>query len=131
MRKLFYVFFTLLCLMLICPLFASETQDPIITIFNSLVELIRNPKGLGVLGCISLSITIIISITKLDFMGNLFQKLNPYIQRALVVVLGQISGILIAVIGGVVWYEAIIAGLLSSGGAIAIYEVIKPFFKKK
>lgn len=132
MSKLLFVI--MFMVILITSIFAADAvagQDPVIGIVDSFIDLFKNGKALGVMGCISLAITIIIKILKLDFIGNLFGKLNPYIQRLLIVILGQASGILVSIISGISWWQAIITGLISSAGAVAIYEAAKPFFKKK
>lgn len=108
-----------------------EVVVPMKSVFESISDLVKNFKGLTSIGVFSAILVIIIQFLKTDVAGNFLKKLTPTMKRIIITVLGQVSGILIAVVGGMGWVDAIIAGLLTSGGAIAIFEVFKPLFEKK
>ena len=76
-------------------------------------------------------INIIVLILKSNWCHGWFGKRSALVKRILIIVLGQVFAILTAIIGGTSWTDAIISGLISSGGAMAIWEVIKPIFVKK
>ena len=110
------------------PWYVKATlEDPI----NKIAELITNWKAMGTLAIVSAIIIIIIQILKTKLVGGWFGKRSPLMKRAILVILGQISGIVLMVLGGIDWIPAIMTGLVTSGGAMSIYEVIKPFFAKK
>ena len=121
---------------------AVATAEPIIvateptpaqevdSIFKDITSLVQNWKSLGLLGAISALILLLTKIMKTKLMGEFFTKRHPLVQRAIVVTLGVISGVVVAMTTGVGWVPAIVTGLVGSGGAISIYEVFKPLFKK-
>ena len=109
----------------------SEVHVQIKDVFEAISLLIKNSKGLSGIGIASAIVVILIQLLKTEMLGNLMNKLPPFWKRILIVLLGQISGILIGVNSGMGWVNSIIAGLLTSGGAIAIYECLKPLFVKK
>jgi hypothetical protein len=96
-----------------------------------ILNLIKNWKSLGVLGIASSSIVILITFLRSPLMGDWFGEQTAIIKRLVIVVLGQILSVLVMMIDGSVWYIAIIQGLFISGGAMLIWESIKPFIKKK
>ena len=98
---------------------------------NAIVDLVTNWKAMGTLGIISAIIAIIIQLLKTKLVGNFFEKKSPLIKRAVLAILGVISGIVLMVLGGMAWMPALMTGLVTSGGGMVIYEVLKPFFKKK
>ena len=59
-----------------------------------------------------------------------FGKKSPIVKRIILTILGQGIGIVTVVYDGGVWYMAIVNGLLIQGGAIALYEQIKPLMGK-
>lgn len=113
--------FTLMVLFLMPVLaFAQITDvavveaDPVTALF----EIIAQWKTMGVLAR-SLSIVV--------FGTYLVQKFVTHGEwkRLIVTLLGVVNGIMIAVMQGTEWWQAIIIGLVSSGGGVAIYEAFK------
>ena len=92
---------------------------------------VENWKSLGGLGICSLILLFLISLLKSKFGMGLFKKLDPLVKRLVVTLLGQGVGIVGAMYGGAEWKIALVAGLLTSGGAVAIYEVTKPVLALK
>lgn len=95
------------------------------------VDLFKDYKGMGKLGLAIALLNLFIMFLKTNMMNGWFQKRKPATQRLLLVVFGQALGILLAMEGGLSPWSAVLGGLLTSGGAVAIYEVAKPFFKKQ
>lgn len=102
---------------------------PISDVFNDIAELVKNFKGLSGIGVSSALLAILLQFLKTDLAGGLLKNVNSNVIRIIVTVLGQVSGIIIGVAGGLGWLDSVIAGLLTSGGAVAIFEAVKPFFK--
>ena len=110
--------------------------DPALTLsqlFNMVIDLVTNWKILSGWVITSSILVILIGILKSNLTDALFlwHTKGPIIRRAVVVVLGQVLGIILAISTGVTWYSAIIIGLFTSGGAVIIYNVLKPLWKKK
>lgn len=104
---------------------------PMESVFDSIAELVKNYKGLKGIGLAAAIISIVFQLLKTALFGGLMDKAGPFLRRAVLTGMGLITAIVMAVAGGMSWIEALIAGLLSSGGAVALYEALKPFFKKK
>jgi len=113
--------------------FSQELEQPVPlqTVFEAIATLVKNWKGMSGIGIAAAILTLLVQILKTELLGGLLAKASPFLKRLLITVLGQFAGIVIAVNGGLGWIEAVVAGLLTSGGAVAIYEAIKPFFSKK
>jgi len=101
-------------------------------IIDAIVALISNWKVLGTWGIASSVLVIIVMILKSGFTDFLFKwnEQAPLVKRVIIVVLGQVIGIITTIATGTVWYSAVITGLFASGGAITIYEALKPLFAK-
>lgn len=112
----------------------DETPVPFGTLLESVGELIKNWKGLSGIGLASSLLALVIQALKTELLGGLLNKagpLGPNIRRLIIFVLGQISGIVLSFAGGKFsLVEAIITGLITQGGAVALYEHLKPFFKR-
>ena len=106
---------------------AEEVSD----VFKDITNLVQNYKSMGFVAFLSALILLLIKVMKTKLLGSFFTKQHPLVQRAIVVTLGVISGVLIAVTTGIGWVPALVTGLVGSGGAIAVYEVFKPLFAKK
>lgn len=113
-------------------IFAQESAPvPVEDIFKSISDLVKNYKGMKGIAIASSVLMVLIQVCKTEIMGRLISKANPFLNRVIITVCGQICGILMASNSGMSWLEAVITGLLTSGGAVAIYEAIKPLLKKK
>lgn len=131
--NLIFLFLTFCLLSMVAmPLLASEGEVVgLDVIVDSILALIKNWKGLGTLGALSSILVLLVQLLKTELLGGWFEGKAPLVKRALIVIFGVINGVILSVwTGGLSWMEAIMGGLLVSGGAMAIYEVIKPFIKK-
>lgn len=99
--------------------------------FASLMALIANAKTMGGVAIGAAVVAIIAQLLKSPFVGGFFEKLDPKIKRLVVFVLGQLYGVLFMISQGVGAVQALLVAVFSSGGAVALYELIKPFFEKK
>lgn len=112
----------------VVPIVPEAGTDDIIT---ALLNLIKNWKALGTLGAISGVIVIITMLMNSHLTDKWFSKQGPYVKRLLITVLGQVVSVITLVKGGMNWQAAMISGLIASGGAVAIYEALKPLLAKK
>lgn len=99
--------------------------DPIATIS----DLIKNWKKMSPVAIGAAIILILVQLLKHNIFGQFFHNIE--FKRSLITVLGVLYGVVYLVSVGTDWITALVVGLLSSGGAVAIYEAIKPFLKKK
>lgn len=139
--KRFFAIFTLFVLIPFTMVLAQTLGVPVIPevpvepTLSGLVDLVKflvtNWKLLGTWGISSTILVIVIAILKGPWSKDWFGSKSSLRKRLIIIVLGQILGIIHAVMGGAIWYMAIITGLIVSGGAIAIYESVKPLFSKK
>lgn len=91
---------------------------------------IENRKSLGGLGICILIMLFLVAFLKSKYSKSIFKNLSSGIKRLIIIVLGQIIGVIGAVWGGAIWYEAIVSGLFVSSGAVAIFEAVKPLLSK-
>jgi len=124
-------YFLTLAALLISTVALSQETVGLEQIGESILNLIRDFKTLGTLGVISAVITIIIQFFKSNLCGNWWGDKSSYVKRFVIVLLGQVVAIIGMVMTGSSWLAAVIAGLISSGGAVVIYEALKPLLKKK
>lgn len=92
--------------------------------FTNLMSLIMQWKTIGPLAGGALGVAVVVQLLK-QFVGDAFVY-----KRAAVTVLGVIYGVLLAMSKGMGAVEAIVTALLVSGGAVAIYEALKPTLQK-
>lgn len=111
-------------------LFAQEIPaNP--DIAKILMELFTDWKGLGGLGIGMSVIVLIAQLLNMTVVDKLFEgKVARIIKQALVLLLGQIYTVLFLVKSGTGGLNAVI-GLVASGGAMALYTVIKPLWEKE
>lgn len=98
-----------------------------------LVELFTNWSGLGSLGAAMSIIVLVVQVLKWTVLDKWFEKTHPavkIIKQAIVYLLGMVYSVLFAVEGGTQALQATI-GLLTGGGAIALYNILKPLWEKK
>lgn len=122
--KIKHVFWFLFLL----PVVAYAVDVPIVTPevepFSALMSLIMQWKTIGPLAGGAMGIAIAVQLLK-QFVGDAFQY-----KRLAVTALGVIYGVVLAMSKGMGAVEAIVTALLVSGGAVAIYEAVKPVLKK-
>lgn len=97
----------------------AETPVPDGDPFTTLVMLIANLKSMGPIAIAMAVITILVQGGK-AFLGDDFKY-----KRVAVTILGVAYGIFVSLNNGLGIVEALVLGLVTSGGAVAIYEAIK------
>lgn len=132
---LFFVIITLLILgpahaQVVVPPIQDSPPVPWTDIFNDAVEIIKNWKGVSVWISLAGILTMLTQVAKETVLDGLWAKWDQVDggrkkKKIVIVVLGQLIGILMAIGKGLKWYEALIAGLLTSGGAVAIFHAFK------
>jgi len=116
-------------------LLAADDSVSTMDLIREFAALVWNFRTLGLLGILSAGIGLVMKILKHAWIDAKFDKLDPKkkslgrkIKQLLLVVLGVIAGIITSIVGGVPILEAIMVGLIASGGASAIYGAVKAFF---
>lgn len=92
---------------------------------------LANFKTMGWLGGGMFAVLLAVQLLKSPLLAQIFSKANPAVKPLILIVLGQVYGVLYLVFSGANWGSALVVGLITSGGAIAIWEGISPLFKKK
>ena len=118
-----FALFSIMLITAVC--FAVELEVPEGDPLAKLLELITNWKTLTPIGIGSGAIVVVV---------QLLRKFLPTsnIRRALVVVLGVACAVFQGLLNGMGALDMIVMVLLTSGGAVLIYEAaIKPFLKKE
>jgi hypothetical protein len=95
------------------------------------LALVKDRSSLGQLGLAMAIINLIAMLLKTSYVGGWFSTAHPIAKRAVLIGLGQVAGILLAIEGGMGVTAAIFTGLISSGGAVALFEVCKPLLPIK
>lgn len=98
-------------------------------VLTSIVNIVQNWKGMTAIGVISAFVVLLVQVAKVTFLESLWEKWGTTKKHAFIVCLGVISQILVQVVKGSNWTDALIGGLVTGGGAIAIYEGIAGVFK--
>lgn len=129
------MFFILALTMLSVVAFGYDvpTLDPTITFENLIdmvIALISNWKTLGTAGIAIAIINIAVEFLKSKYCGNWFGNQSKGIKVLVIACLGQAVTLITSIINGVVWYKACIEGLILTGFAVAIYELIIKIIKK-
>jgi len=107
----------------------AQVAVPDAEVSKELLNLFMNFKTLGPVG-IGMSVVVVLTqLSKTEIFGKIFKKMEY--KRLFVTVIGQIYGMLFMVQSGSSWLNAAFIGLLSSGGAVAIWEAVKPLVEKK
>jgi hypothetical protein len=109
----------------------DNTTVPLDDVANAAFNLAKDHASLGKLGLAMALINLIAMLLKTDAVGGWFSKAHPLVKRAVLLGLGQVAGILLAVEGGAGVTAAIFGGLITSGGAVALFEAVKPLLPAK
>jgi hypothetical protein len=139
--KFKFNFINVLFLALLSTLFISGlvlAQDPAPAVAPAanqdvaaiLLQLVTNWKSSSPLVLAMLGVNLIVGVLKSDSFGNFFKGLNPLLKGLIITILGQVAGMLNMVSSGKSVSEAIVFGLFTSGGAVAIYEAYNLFKKQ-
>lgn len=107
----------------------DSVEVPEVDPAKAIVELVTNWKTMSPVAIGSMIILILVQILKSSLFGQFFKHLEW--KRLLITILGVIYGILYLVSTGTSWLSAAVIGLISAGGAVAIYEAVKPLLEKK
>lgn len=107
----------------------EEDFAPVAQVAEAAYEVIKDAHGMGKLALSIAILNLLIMGLKTHAARGWFDRLGPGSKRLVLLALGQALGILSAIEGGMSPASAIIAGLLTSGGASALYEAAKPFLK--
>lgn len=122
MLVLVVAFISSLAIMLfISPAFAAEAVAAAPSIVDSAEKV----------GWLSGALALALQVAKSDILGGIFAKIDPAYQPAVVLVLGQLGGLVESVASGKPLATAAIEWLLISGNAMALYTVVFKPFKKK
>ena len=115
-------------------LILDETPLPIGTLIEAITAIIQNWKGLSGIAVYSSIVSLLTLSLRTEPLFSIINRLGikgPWIRRLSVLVFSQISGILLSIQAGGGLWDAILSGLIVQGGAVALYEHLKPFFVKK
>lgn len=130
MIKLIVILFSMLFCMVsfgqVVPLEDATTAE----LIEQLIHIITNWKAGGTLLGISMIIILLTNVLKSQATGFLFEKLGSKTKRIVIVVMGVLTSVITLKLAGTDWISAIVTGLITSGGAVAIYEAFKPVAKK-
>lgn len=99
--------------------------DPTLT----LVKLITDWKAMSPIATGAMVILLLVQLLKTSLLGQFFPSIEW--KRFFITFLGIAYGVVYLVSTGTPWVTAAVVGLLSSGGAVAIYEALKPLLGKK
>jgi hypothetical protein len=114
--------------------FAFATEGDVVRyedVIKSIVALVSNYKGMGGIAIAGAIIMIAVQVLKTTIISGLFKsEVSKLVRKIIVLILGTAGGVLALKLGGVGWIDALVAGVLSSGAAMSIYELIKKAFKK-
>ena len=118
-------------------LYAQDTADVPITfseLLDSFIDVIGNWKGMTGLAIASSIVMLLVQSLKTDIIQAWLGKVWPDSKtgrRFIIFLLSQISAIIIGMTSGHSLIDSIVTGLFVQGGAVAMYEHLKPLFKKK
>ena len=109
------------------PTKINETGDPM----QSLIFAIQNFKGLGPVGLGMVVVMAVVQAMKSEKFGALFKSIAPKYQAALITLLGIIYGAVYSLVYTKQSVDVFIVGFISSGGAVAVFNLIKLLTEKK
>lgn len=109
------------------PTKINETGDPM----QSLIFAIQNFKGLGPVGLGMMIVMIIVQALKSEKFGALFKSIAPKYQAGIITLLGLIYGAVYSLAYTKQSVDVFVIGFISSGGAVAVFNLIKLLTEKK
>ena len=133
MQKFLFVFFPgiLFCFSAIAQVALPDLSTSDWDAGKILTFVVTNWKTLGPVGIGACFVFLFVQIVKTPAFEGLFNGLHPALKRLLLFVFGSLYAVLYAVFGGATWGHAAMVALVSTGTAVAFWEVISPFFKKR
>jgi len=135
MLKLFLKLILVFTLFLISSVaFGTEVPGEVATlpsVFTDLLELFKMIKGgtVGILTIISAGLALTLQIFKLKILKPFITE-NKTIIFTVTTIFGVGISIITLMIGGMPFWDAFIAGGVTTGGAVAIYNAVRALFKK-
>lgn len=124
-------------------LWAQEVVAPVLPVIqdgadgmvllNAAMALMKNWKLWGIFGSLSVLLMLAMQLVKVSpILGGWLEKKGAWVKQSVLVILGQLAALCgVLYMGGGHNIGAALVGLISSGGAVALYEALKPFWKKK
>lgn len=137
MLKYLKTFFLIFALSFSGAAFAQEVSsalDQVVSldqVAEATVVLVKDGKGMTKLALTVAVLNLLVMLLKTNLAGQWFSKQKPGLKRFVLVVLGQGLGILLAMESGLSPLSAVLAGLITSGGAVSLFEAYKAVFGKK
>lgn len=98
---------------------------------KAVIDLVKDYKNLGGLALAMAVLNLLMMLLKTKLFGQWLDSRSRNVKKLALVVLGQALGILAAISTGLSPLSAVLAGLISSGGAHILYEEWKSFKKGK
>lgn len=128
--------FLMLPLLMVIPMiaFGQDSSEPVSIeeVLKSIIELVKNYKGMGGIALAGSVIAVIIQLLKTSLLSSFFKsESSKLLKRLIVMVLGTAMSMIAMVGAGSGWIDAILTGLISSGAAVSIYEAFKAFKNAK
>ncbi len=113
----------------------EDAPVAISTVFETLSNIIQNWKSFHGVAIAIPCLTLFIQLLKTKELGGILDKTGPngvWTRRLFIFLLAQVCGVILSVSSGKFsLVQAVLDGLLTQGGAVALYEHLKPFFKKQ
>jgi len=107
----------------------TTIEVPSVDPAQAIVDLVTNWKEMSPLAIGASIILLLIQLLKSSLFGGFFKHLEW--KRFFITFLGVLYGVVYMVSTGSPWINAIVVGVISTGGAVAIYEALKPILEKK
>lgn len=125
--------FLMLPFLMVLPMIAFGQDAPaepvgLEDVVNSIIELVKNYKGMSGIVLAGSVISIMIQLLKTSLLSSFFKsESSKLLKRLIVLVLGTLMSMVAMVAAGSGWLDAVLTGLISSGAAVSIYEAFKAF----
>lgn len=109
----------------------TDEVVPLDTVVDATVAVVKDGKSMGRLALSVALLNLLVMFLKTNLANTWFSKKSTNYKRAFLLVAGQVLGILLAIQSGLSPLSAVIGGLITSGGAVAIFESVKGLLPKK
>lgn len=125
--------FLMLPFLMVLPMIAfgqDASAEPVglEDVVSSIIELVKNYKGMSGIVLAGSVISIMIQLLKTSLLSSFFKsESSKLLKRLIVLVLGTLMSMVAMVAAGSGWLDAVLTGLISSGAAVSIYEAFKAF----
>lgn len=123
--------FMLFSLAFLMPAIAlADEVIPLDKVLESIFDLAKNAKGMGWIALCAAIILIILQLLKTNLVKQWFNKLGDIYKRLVLFGLTFLLAMFNALAAGMKFFAALGSAVASVGGAMAVYEVFKPFMNK-